>query len=145
MPPTTKPQPEQRPLGIRKRTLAPILADPDNVDAAAIKRRKLEADLRKQRQPSVESIIDDRDDLPPPNNPGPPRKASTILEAADSSDDEDESMGDVTDVRPGSSGVSNKSDSDGDEDSKGGDLEGEESEDAELGEHPYIFRQLNTY
>ena len=55
-------------------------------------------------------------------------------------------MGDVTDVCLGSSGVSNKSDSDGDEeDSKGGDLEVEESEDAELGEHPYIFQQLNTY
>ena len=55
--PTTsnKPLPEQRLPDMRKCTLAPILADPDNVDAAAI---KLES-LRQQRQPSIEIILDD--------------------------------------------------------------------------------------
>jgi hypothetical protein len=60
MPPTSsKPLPEERPPGIRKRNLAPILADPNNVDAAAIKRRKLDAILRQQCQPSIEIILDD--------------------------------------------------------------------------------------
>ena len=155
MPPTSsKPLAEQRPPGIRKRTLAPILADPDNVDAAAIKRRKLEAILRQQRQPSVETILNDPDDSPPPNYP--PRKASTILEAADGSDD-DEIMGDIgpesSQFANESSGISDNSDGDGDEEEdgdgdeeEGGDLEDrEESEDAELGEHSYIFQQLNTH
>src|ERR1700678_3162244 len=93
MPPTSgKPLVEQRPPGICKHTLAPILADPNNVDAAAIKRRKLEAILRQQRQPSVETILNNPDDSPPLNYPT--RKASTILEAADGSD-VDEIMGDV--------------------------------------------------
>ena len=163
MPPTSsKPLAEQRPPGIRKRTLAPILADPDNVDVAAIKRRKLEAILHQQRQPSVETILNDPDDSPPPNYP--PRKASTILEAADGSDD-DEIMGDVglesSQFANESSGVSDNSDRDGDEEEDGdhdgdeeqdgdeeedGDLEDEEeSEDAELGEHSYIFQQSNTH
>ena len=140
MPPTSsKPLVEQRPPGIRKRTLAPILADPNNVDAAAIKRRKLEAILRQQRQPSVETILNNPDDSPPPNYPT--RKASTILEAADGSDD-DEIMGDVG---LESSQFANKSLGIRDEEQDGGeeedgDLEDEEeSEDAELGEHSYIF------
>ena len=46
MPPTaSKPLAEQRPHGICKRTLVPSLANPDNVDAAAIKHCKLEAVL----------------------------------------------------------------------------------------------------
>ena len=81
--------PELRLPGIRKRTIAPSLADPNNVDAVAIKHRKLEADLRQQRQPSVETVPNDNDNSSPPNNP--PRKASNILEAADGSDD-DENM-----------------------------------------------------
>jgi len=158
MPPTsTKPLAEQRPPGIRKRTLAPILADPDNVDAAAVKRRKLEAVLRQQRQPSVETVLDDPDDSPPLNYP--PRKASTILEAADGSDD-DEIMDDIglgpSQFADESSGVSDNGDCDDDkevdddhdgdeeedrDEEEDGDLEDEEeSEDAELGEHLYIFQ-----
>src|SRR5271168_189305 len=146
MPPTSsKPVVEQRPPGIRKRTLAPILADPDNVDAAAIKCCKLEAILRQQRQPSVETILNNPDDSPPPNYPT--RKASTILEAADGSDD-DEIMGDVglesSQFANESSGVRDE-EQDGDEE-EDGDLEDEEeSEHAELGEHSYIFQQLNTH
>lgn len=146
MPPTSsKPLVEQRPPGIRKRTLAPTLADPDNVDAAAIKRRKLEAALRQQRQPSVETVPNDPDDSPPPNFP--PQNASTILEAADGSDD-DENMYMSDHFGPGSAnertGIRNKGDCDGDQELDGEQdddeelddgLDEEESEDAELGEH----------
>ena len=70
MPPTaSKPLADQRPHGICKHTLAPSLANPDNVDAAAIKCHKLEAILRQQCQPSVEVILNDVDDLPPLNYP----------------------------------------------------------------------------
>ena len=70
MPPTaSKPLAEQRPHSICKCTLAPSLANPDNVDAAAIKHHKLEAVLRQQRQPSVEVILNDVNDLPPLNYP----------------------------------------------------------------------------
>ena len=148
--PTTsnKPLPEQRPPGMRKRTLAPILADPDNVDAAAIKRRKLES-LRQQRQPSIEIILDDPDDSPPLNYP--PRKTSTILEENSSDDD---SMGDAGLFDIGSLGVSDNGNRDDDRESDGDrdgddeedrDLDNEdESEDAELGEHSYIFHSI-TY
>src|SRR5271168_639442 len=126
MPPTSsKPVVEQRPPGIRKCTLAPILADPDNVDAAAIKHRKLEAILRQQCQPSVETILNNPDDSPPPNYPT--RKASTILKAADSSDD-DEIMSDVglesSQFANKSSGIRDE-EQDGDEE-EDGDLEDEE-------------------
>ena len=73
-------------MALNKRTLTPSLANPDNVDAAAIKHQKLEAILCQQCQPSVEVILNNVDDLLPPNYPL--RKASTILEVADSSDDE---------------------------------------------------------
>ena len=70
MPPTaSKPLAEQRPHSIHKCNLAPSLANPDNVDAAAIKHRKLEAVLCQQHQPSVEVILNDVDDLLPPNYP----------------------------------------------------------------------------
>ena len=103
MPPTaSKPLAEQQPHDIRKRTLAPSLANPDNVDAAAIKHRELEAVLRQQCQPSVEVILNNVDDLPPLNYP--PRKASTILKVADSSDNE--SMGNADLYANNGSGVS---------------------------------------
>ena len=70
MPPTaSKPLAEQRPHSICKCTLAPSLANPDNVDAAAIKHCKLEAALHQQCQPSVEVILNDVDDLPLLNYP----------------------------------------------------------------------------
>ena len=151
MPPTSsRPLAEHWPPGIRKRTLAPILANPNNVDAAAIKHRKLEAIFCQQHQLSVETLLDDPNDSPPLNYP--PQKASTILEAADGSDD-DEIMGDVglgsSQFANKSSGIGDISDHDGDEEEDSdrdgdeeeeGDLEdGEESEDAELSEYSYIF------
>ena len=160
LPTLSKPLVEQQPPGICKCTLAPILADPDNADAAAIKHHKLKAVLCQQCQTSVETILDDPDDLPPPNYP--PQKASTILKAADGSDD-DESMADIglgsSQFANESSGVSDNNNHDGDEELDGhgdqdeedgdeesdGDLDDEaESKDAELGEYSYIFQQLNT-
>ena len=140
--------PELRLPGIRKRTIAPSLADPDNVDAAAIKRRKLEADLRQQRQPSVETVPNDNDNSSPPNNP--PRKASNILEAADGSDD-DESMGDASveefPFAPDSSDVGDRDGgNDDDNDTEDTVEEEEESEEAELGEHLCVKNGQNlTY
>lgn len=82
----SKPIPEPRPLGVRKRVLAASLASTDNVDVTAVKRRKLEeaaAAQRRERQPSVQD--DDDDDTR--NTNLRPRDASRILEAADGSDD----------------------------------------------------------
>ena len=62
----SKPIPEQRPLGVRKRILAASLASTDNVDPAAVKQQKLKEDaaaLHQQQQPSVKLVVDD-DDLP---------------------------------------------------------------------------------
>ena len=83
----SKPLPEQPLLGTRKRILATSLADPNNVDAAAIKRRRLEeaAAVRRLCQPSIEIVEDDEDN---PTTLNHPRKASNILEAADGSDDD---------------------------------------------------------
>jgi hypothetical protein len=141
MPP--KALPELRLPGICKRTLAANLADTDNIDAAAIKHRKVEAEataaaLRKQHQPSVETVldVDDLDDSPPPNNP--PRKASNILEAADGSDDDD-SMGVANDVdweeagaQQFATGINERDGMPVDDDDT--DQE-EETDEAELGEH----------
>jgi len=89
MAPTHSKLAPEAPLGTRKRILATSLADPNNVDAAAIKRRKLEqAAIDQLRQPSVETIADD-DDNPTTYNQYP-RKASNIIEAADGSDDDDD-------------------------------------------------------
>lgn len=80
----SKPIPEPRPLGVRKRVLAASLASTDNVDVTAVKRRKLEeaaAAQRRERQPSVQDDDDTR------NTNLRPRDASRILEAADGSDD----------------------------------------------------------
>ena len=118
-----------------KRTLAPSLANTDNVDAAAIKCRKFEAAFRQQhqpplhqeRQPSIETVLNS----PPLNNP--PQKASNILEAADGSDD-DENMDAGSEVQQFATdssevGEGDRSDHDDMEDDE------EESEEAELGEH----------
>ena len=88
----SKPLPEQPLLGTRKRILASSLADPNNVDAAAIKRRKLEeaAAVRRLRQPSIKIVKDDEDD---PTVLMHPRKASNILEASDGSNDEPNEFG----------------------------------------------------
>ena len=148
MPPTSsKLLAEQRPHSICKHTLTPSLANPDNVDAAAIKHRKLEAVLCQQGRLSVEVILNNVDDLPPPNYP--PQKASTILKVADSSDNE--SMGNADLYANDGSSVSDNGacDSNGEEvmdldgedevdldgEEMDGDLEDkEESEDEELGE-----------
>jgi len=61
-PTSSKPIPEQQPLGIHKHFLAATLASTDNVDPDAVKRRKLEeaaSTQRQQQQPSVELIVDD--------------------------------------------------------------------------------------
>ena len=144
-PSSSKQLAEQWPHGICKCTLAPSLANPDNVDAAAIKHRKLEAVLRQQHQPSVEVILNDVDDLLPPNYP--PWKASTILEVADSSDDE--SMGNADLYANDGSGVSDNGthdstgeevmDLDGEEEMDRDLEDKEESEDEELGEHSNII------
>jgi hypothetical protein len=86
----SKPLPEQPLLGTRKRILATSLADPNNVDAAAIKRRRLEeaAAARQLRQPSIETVEDDEDN---PTTLNHPQKSSSILEAADGSDDDETS------------------------------------------------------
>ena len=47
-PPSSKPLAEQQPPSICKHTLAPILANSDNIDAAAIKCHKLKAILHQQ-------------------------------------------------------------------------------------------------
>ena len=88
----SKPLPEQPLLGTRKRILASSLADPNNVDAAAIKRRRLEeaAAVRRLRQPSIKIVEDDEDD---PMVLMHPRKASNILEATNGSDDEPSEFG----------------------------------------------------
>ena len=88
----SKPLPEQPLLGTRKCILASSLADPNNVDAAAIKRRKLDeaAAVRHLRQPSIEVVEDDEDDSTVLMHP---RKASNILEASDGSDDEPSEFG----------------------------------------------------
>lgn len=127
----SKPIPEQRPLGVRKRILAASLASTDNVDPAAVKRRKLEEDaaaLRRQQQPSVELVVDD-DNLP---SNVQPRNASRIMEAADGSDDDDiEMVDDDFDELPGLEPVD--SSECGDEGDDGDDdEEEEESAEAEL-------------
>ncbi|KAF8811404.1 hypothetical protein BYT27DRAFT_7089536 [Phlegmacium glaucopus] len=88
-PTLSKPVPEQPLLGTRKCFLAASLADPSNVDAAAIKRRRIEqaATLHQLRQPSVETVPDDEDN---PTTLNHPRKATNIIEAADGSDDDDD-------------------------------------------------------
>jgi hypothetical protein len=86
----SKPIPEPRPPGVRKRILAASLASTDNVDVAAVKRRKLEeaaAAQRQQRQPSVQDEDDNDDNDPASSTNLRPRNASRILEAADGSDD----------------------------------------------------------
>ena len=119
---------EQLFFGSRKCILATSLADPNNVDAAAIKRRKLEqATIRQRRQPSVETIANDEDTSATNNQH--PRKASNTIEAADGSDDNiggvsseggrtGSSVGDVS--MPGLMGAEEE--------------EGEDDEDAELRE-----------
>jgi hypothetical protein len=89
-PTRSKPLPEQPLLGTRKRILATSLADPNNVDAAAIKCRRLEeaAAARQLHQPSIETVEDDEDNPTPLNHP---QKSSSILEAADGSDDDETS------------------------------------------------------
>ena len=133
--------PELRAPGLHKRTLAPSLANTDNVDAAAIKRLKFEAAFRQQhqpplhqeRQPSIETVLNS----PPLNNP--PQKASNILESADGSDD-DENMDAGSEVQQFATdssevGEGDRSDHDDMEDVEDMEDDEEESEEAELGEH----------
>jgi hypothetical protein len=127
-------------LGTRKRILATSLADPNNVDAAAIKRRRLEeaAAVRRLRQPSIETVDDDEDN--PTTLVQHPRKASNILEATDGSDDDEtsefgrdgSSVGDVS--MPGLTEEEGES-VDGEE--KDEDDSEPEDEDTELGKQYY--------
>lgn len=65
----SKPVPDLRPPGTRKRTISTALSSGDNVDATAIKKRKLaaaameEAARHAERQPSVEIEADPRDEI----------------------------------------------------------------------------------
>ena len=86
--------PELRLPGFHKCTLATNLADINNVDSAAIKHLRIEADLLQQCQPSVETVPNDNDNSTPLNVT--PQKVSNIFEAADGSDDnENMPVGDV--------------------------------------------------
>ena len=59
----SKPLPEQPLLGTCKHILASSLANPNNIDAAAIKHRNLEeaAAVHRLCQPSIEIVKDDED------------------------------------------------------------------------------------
>ena len=119
----------EQPLFVsRKRIPATSLADPNNVDAAAIKRQKLEQAAI--CQPSVETITNDEDTSATNNQH--PRKASNTIEAADGSDDNiggvsseggwtGSSVGDAS--MPGLTGADEEEEE-----------EGEDDEDAELRE-----------
>ena len=141
-PTSSKPLPEQRPLGVRKRFLAATLASTDNVDPDAVKRRKLEEATsaeRQRRQPSVELIVDNND-LPSHSN-FPPMNASRIIEAADGSDDDlddvqmvDGEEGDV-DSLPGLEPVDSSECGDNDNEEEDEDEDENETEDAELCKH----------
>lgn len=139
----SKPIPEPRPPGVRKRVLAASLASTDNVDVAAVKRRKLEeaiAAQRQQRQPSVQNADVDDDDLTSNTNIRP-RNASCILEAADGSDDDVGMGGDSDDEElPGLEEV-DTGEQDDEEDGEG-DLEVEEvqeTDEEELGKSPVNY------
>ena len=135
----SKPIPEPRAPGVRKHVLAASLASTDNVDVAAVKRRKLEeavAAQRQQRQPSVEDVEDD-DNGHSSNTNLRPRDASRILEAADGSDDDVqldvEGRGDSDDEElPGLEEVGETSD----EEDEGDDGEVAETDEEELGKSP---------
>jgi hypothetical protein len=130
----SKPIPEPRPPGARKRVLAASLASTDNVDVAAVKRRKLEAIAaeRQQRQPSVQDADaddEDQDDSLTSNTSLRPRNASCILEAADGSDDVE------VEVAMGAwGGDSDEEELPGLEDVDASDEEDEEDEEGEVGE-----------
>ena len=81
----SKPQPLLRThqLVTRKCILATSLANPNNVDTAAIKHCKLEEAAA--HQPSIETVEDDEDN---PTMLNRPQKARSVLEAADGSDDD---------------------------------------------------------
>jgi len=85
----SKPVPEQPLLGTCKHILTTSLADPNNVDTAAIKCCRLEeaAALRQLCQPSIEIVVDDEDNPAVLNHP---QKARNIIESAGGSDDNDE-------------------------------------------------------
>lgn len=138
----SKPIPEPRAPGVRKRVLAASLASTDNVDVAAVKRRKLEAVQRQQRQPSVQDADDDDDDDGLSSNTNlRPRDASRILEAADGSDDvqlDVEGGGDSDDEElPGLEEVDDTSD-DEDEEGEGGEVA--ETDEEELRKSPVRYR-----
>jgi len=86
----SKPLPEQPLLGTCKCILTTSLADPNSVDAAEIKRRRLEeaAAVCQLRQPSIKTVKDDEDN---PTMLNHPQKASNVLEAADGSDNDETS------------------------------------------------------
>jgi hypothetical protein len=145
-PTRSKPILEPRPPGIRKRVLAASLASTDNVDLAAVKRRKLEeaiAAQRQQRQPSVEDIDDDDEDLTSNTNLRP-QNASHILEAADGSDDVqlDVGMGGVNsddEGLPGLEAVDTSDQEDGEDEE--GDSEVGETDEEELSKSPVNYHQ----
>lgn len=137
----SKPIPELRAPGVRKRVLAASLTSTDNVDVATVKQCKLEEAIAaqcQQRQPSVEDVKDD-DDGHSSNTNLRPRDASQILEAADGSDDdvqldvEDCCSGDSDDEElPGLEEVGETSD----EEDEGDDGEVAETDEEELGKSP---------
>jgi hypothetical protein len=144
--------PEPRAPGAPKRVLAASLASTDNVDVAAVKRRKLEAVQRQQRQPSVQDADreDDDTDIDDTSDTNlQPRNASRILEAADGSDDIQfdsdvgANGGDSDDEMPGLEEVDDASDGELEDEEGEGHDEGEEEEvpvaetdEEELGKSP---------
>lgn len=142
--PSDPPIPEQRPPSVRKHILAASLASTDNIDAGAIKRRKLEeaaAALRKQ--PSVEVLVNNDELTSNPNLQ--PRNTSRILEVADGSDDDDvdsEKAGDDFDDIRHVSGLEpepSECASGGEDDDEEEDEEDEETDEAELCESSIYF------
>lgn len=79
----------------RKQTLPAKIADVNNIDVAATKRRKLEDEkgaaekkmtANQSQRATVEDSDDDNDDLPCYSLVGVPKNPRSILEAADGSD-----------------------------------------------------------
>ncbi|RDB24025.1 hypothetical protein Hypma_008877 [Hypsizygus marmoreus] len=114
MPP--KPAPEPRASGLHKRNLTSKVLNKDNIDASAIKKRKLaEAQIKVTRccSASVEVVGDVDDDRIYET----PRSTIVILKAADGSDDKIEEI-----TKPGAA-----------HDDSDEETEPEEAEEVELG------------
>ena len=128
-PATRNPIPEQRPPGVRKRILAASVASTDNVDAGAIKRRKLEAlaALRQRQQRSREgSNKSASDDEPDPQ--AQTQNSQTPSQSLDSEAGESNDVINIPDSTPEPLGSSECDPDDGDEEEAEVDDETDEAE-----------------